>query len=212
MGEYRVMRASAALVALVGWAALFAQYVLLLRLTWNGIGPALATLRFISYFTVLSNLLVAVATTMAALGAVRGPARFFASARVRGGIALCIGVTGAIYFFVLSATWSPSGVQWLVDAALHYVVPVLYLSWWLLCAPHGDLRWGDPLLWMAFPAVFLAWTFLRGAWLHEYPYPFLDVDALGPGPVLRNSLGITALFVALGFALVAIDRARVRER
>ncbi|HEY0231840.1 MAG TPA: Pr6Pr family membrane protein [Dokdonella sp.] len=201
-----------AIVAAVAWSALLLQYVLLIGSTRDTIGPWFATLQFFSFFTILSNLLVALTTTYALLEARSRVGTFFTSAAVRGGVALCIGVTGLIYFLVLSSTWAPTGMQWLVDKQLHYAVPVLYLAWWLACAEHRQLRWSDPLRWLLFPGVYLVWTLLRGAWLHEYPYPFVDVDAIGYAAMLRNSVGIGVLFALLGFGLVAIDRALPRRR
>jgi hypothetical protein len=46
--------------------------------------------------------------------------------------------------------------------------------------------------------------------VHEYPYPFIDVDALGYAIVLRNAAGIAALFVGLGLVVVALDRLLAR--
>lgn len=200
-----------AIVAAVAWLALVAQYGLLLVGSWNEVGPWLATLRYFSFFTILSNLLVALTATYALTAPRSRAGRFFASASMRGGVALCIGVTGLIYFFVLSSTWAPTGAQWLVDKALHYAAPLLYWVWWIACTPHGRLRWSDSLRWVLFPCAFLAWALLRGAWLHEYPYPFLEVDRLGHAAVLRNSLLIGALFIALGLLIVALDRALMRR-
>jgi len=51
-------RGFAALVAAVATFALVLQYVLLIRATLGTVGPAFATVRFFTYFTILSNLLV----------------------------------------------------------------------------------------------------------------------------------------------------------
>ena len=71
---------------------------------------------------------------------------------------------------------------------------------------HGDLRLADVPRWLLFPGAYLLWCLLRGAWVHEYPYPFIDVDALGWPIVLRNAVGVLMLFVVAGIVLVAIDR------
>ena len=197
---------SAAIIALVAWAALVLQYVLLIGSTLHDIGPLLGTLRFFSFFTILCNLLVALTTTFALIRGQSAVGDFFASSHVRGGVALCIGMVCGIYFFVLASTWSAQGAQWLVDVMLHYAVPALYLIWWIVCVPHVRLVWSDALRWLLFPIVYLAGTLLRGAWLHEYPYPFVDVGMLGIGAVARNALGISILFLALGLVLVAFDR------
>ncbi len=206
MSKPQFDRLLAGVIAVVAWSALILQYVLLIELTNNNIGILLGSLRYFSFFTILSNLLVALTTTYALLRKPSVLRNFFTSPFVRGGAALCIGITLSIYFAVLSATWAPQGAQWLADVTLHYAVPVLYLAWWGACVPHGRPLWSDVLRWLLLPATYLALILLRGAWLHEYPYPFIDVAVLGAGIVTRNCVGISVLFVAFGLALVGFDR------
>ena len=203
---HRSARSSAALVAAVATFALALQYVLLLRLTLGTIGPLLATVRFFTYFTILSNLLVLLVTATFAFAPGSGCGRWFARPVVRGAVALYIGVTLGIYATILRALWQPQGAQWWADSSLHYAVPGLYLLWWLFAVPHGVLRWGDLLRWQLFPLAYVCWVFLRGAWAHEYPYPFLDSGLLALPDVVRNCAGVFVLFLALGAVLVAIDR------
>ena len=193
-------RPAAALVALLAASAVVLQYVLLLRLATDGF--AFATLRFLSYFTILSNLAVVAACVAAA----RGGRSWLAGPRALGAVALYIAVTGLVYVLVLRHMCQPQGWQWWADAGLHYATPLAYLAWWIALAPHGRLRWRDPGAWLLFPFAFLVWTLLRGAWLSEYPYPFIDVGTLGLAAVLRNAAGICVVFVTLGALLVALDR------
>ena len=192
--------------SLVAWSALVIQYVLLVQATWDGIGPALATVQFFSYFTILSNLLVAVVLSLSINDARSRLHRAAKNPCVRGAVAVYISITGCIYFFVLSTQWAPQGWQWLTDIALHYVVPTIYLAWWVTSTRHGSLRWTDAVRWLVLPLVFLIWVFVRGAWLGVYPYSFVDVAALGVGAVITNSIGVCLLFVAVGLLFVAIDR------
>lgn len=197
----RTGRVVAALIAALALGSLLLQYVLMLELVRTSIGPWMGTLRYFSYFTILSNvgvLLVAVHAALASPG-------FFASARGRGALALYIGVTGAIYFLVLRHLWQPQGAQWWADTGLHYAAPLLYWAWWLGFVPHGGLRRGDALRWLAFPLAYLVWALLRGEWVHEYPYPFIDVGQLGWAKVARNALGMLAVFVAGGALIVWLD-------
>jgi hypothetical protein len=199
-------RALAALTAAVAAGCLMLQYVLLVGQTLDTIGPMLATVRFFSYFTILSNLLVLLATGTVAFAPWSRLGGFFAPARVRAGIALYIGVTMAIYFTILRHLWQPQGAQWWADSGLHYAVPVLYLAWWLCCVPHGRLGWSDLPRWLLFPLGYVLWVFLRGQWVAEYPYPFLDVGVHGWAIVLRNALGVFALFLLAGSGLLLLDR------
>ncbi|WP_036140806.1 Pr6Pr family membrane protein [Luteibacter sp. 9135] len=196
----------ALVVAAVAWPALMLQYWLSL---WSAPWPE-ATLRFFSFFTILSNLLVALVATAWVTGGSWAPVRFWRGPRVRGLAALSISVTCLVYAAVLQSLWHPMGPELVADRALHYVVPFLFLVWWIALLPHGSLDWGDALRWLGFPVVFLAWTLARGAVVHEYPYPFMDVRHLGYAAVLLNSALVGALFLGLGMGLVAMDRALAR--
>lgn len=201
-------KAMAGATAAVALAALVLQYVLLLALTRDNIGAALGTLRFFSYFTILSNIGVALVCLTAAVG--RGG--FFARSDVRGAVALYIGVTGLIYATILRHLWQPQGAQWWADSGLHYASPLLYLAWWLAFAPHGALGWRTLPRWLLFPLGYLVWVLVRGAWFGEYPYPFIDVGQLGLGRAGVNALGVLLAFLALGSALAWIDGLLARRR
>lgn len=205
-------RAFAGLVGAASLASLIGQYWLLIRLTLDTPGPLLATVRFLSYFTILSNLLVTATCAVAVFGGASRLARWLASVRVRGGIALAIGVTGTVYVTILRHLWQPQGAQWWVDSGLHYATPALYLAWWLLALPHGGLSWRDWSRWLLFPLLYVVWVFLRGQVVHEYPYPFLDVGVLGWPTVLRNAGGVLVLFLAFGAGLLGVDRLLGRRR
>ena len=199
-------RTLSALLAVIAGGALILQLVLLLSLTRDSIGPLLAIIRYFSFFTILSNIVVVLACSWVAFGtAARVESAF--TARLRGAAALYIAVTGGIYVTVLRSLWQPQGAQWVADMLLHYAVPLLYLLLWLVFSPKGRLRWSDALRWLLFPLAYLLWAMWRGTWAHEYPYPFLDVAVLGLPMVLRNAFAVAGLFLALGLVLVAIDRA-----
>ena len=200
----RSSRAFAALIAFVSAASLLLQYVLLLQLTRDTIGPALGTLRFFSYFTILSNIAV-VAVTWTAL---RNGTGWLATARARGAVALYIGITGIVYFLILRHLWQPQGWQWWADSGLHYAAPALYLVWWIGFVPHGALTLRDAATWLAFPLAYCIYALLRGAWLGEYPYPFLDAAQLGYPRTLLNALGVTVGFLIVAGILLSVDRLR----
>jgi hypothetical protein len=198
-------RAVMAIVGLVALVALVLQWVLLMRADGSALG---LNVRFFSYFTILSNIWVAlvgiaVATAAPSLG-------WFATARVRGAAALYIAVTGSIYITILDGLVSLAGAMYVADRLLHYVVPALYILAWLVTCPHRRLVWSDALRWLVFPLIYVIWTLARGATVHEYPYPFMDVDALGAARVAINSVLVAGLFAVLGLVLVAIDRTMPR--
>lgn len=194
-------RAWFAFTAAVAAAALLVQLVLVL-LGDDG-GPVARVVRFLSYFTVESNILVAVVCALLA----RDPSRDSARWRVAHlDSVLCITVTGLVYVNVLRGTVELEGLALVTDFVFHTLVPVLALVGWVLFGPHG--RWSLPVLRSAliFPVAYLVWTLVRGAAVGEYPYPFIDVAALGYPRALLNAVAVTALFAVLSGLLLLADR------
>lgn len=191
-------------LALIAWAAIGLQYVIVLRTPGS---PLALTINFVSYFTILCNILIAVVVT-APLVAPRSPMGLWSMrASVRTGAALFIAVVCVTYHNLLHNLWpSLEGAQWLANITLHYVVPILYLIDWLVFVRHGDLTWSAALRWLAVPVLYAIWTLIHGAATGWYPYPFADVTALGYGGVLINLVAFVAAFLGLGLALIAIDR------
>jgi hypothetical protein len=202
----RALRLWAALTASVAIASLMLQYALLLRATPGTEGAALATLRFLGYFTILSNGAVAAVCLACASGARDG----LAGPPARAAVALYIGITGLVYVLLLRTLWQPQGWQWWADSGLHYAVPVLYLLGWAFDR-HGGLGWRSLAVALLVPVAYLVWVLLLARWTGQYPYPFLDVAVLGMGATLRNVLTMALAFIALGSLLWKIDRSLARR-
>lgn len=204
-GLPHALRALAGLTAAVAVVALLLQYHLLLRTP--GLVAADATLRYLGYFTILSN--IGVAAVCLALA--RGRREGLAGPVPRAAVALFIGITGLIYVIILRPLWHPQGAQWWADAGLHYAVPVLYLLGWL-AGPHGGLHRRGLLSTLALPTVYLGWALLVGRLSGQYPYPFLDLGALGIALVARNTLSVAVVFVVCGALVWWLDGALAARR
>jgi hypothetical protein len=160
-------------------------------------------IRYFSYFTIQSNFIVCFIAASLVLRADRdGPLWRV----VRLDSVLCITVTGIVYVIVLRPLQHLSGLANVCDIGLHYVTPILALLGWLLFGPRP--RFARPALGYAtiFPVAWLAYTLIRGAFVHWYPYPFVDVDTHGYVRVAMNSVFVAALILALGAILVVLDR------
>ncbi|AKU15654.1 Pr6Pr family membrane protein [Luteipulveratus mongoliensis] len=201
-------RAWHGLVAAVATFALVFQLVLIVRgeSVLNQLEPASMTerlVRFVSYFTVLSNALIAYASATLT----RDPQR---SGRVWNVVRLSgivgITVTGIIHWFFLRPLLDLEGSSYVADKLLHVVVPLLAVIGWVVFGPRGRVQASDLLPSLIYPIVWLAYTLIRGAITGWYPYPFLDADDQGYGLVTVNCLGITALLLGVSAIAWYADR------
>ncbi|NOT51732.1 MAG: Pr6Pr family membrane protein [Chitinophagaceae bacterium] len=194
-------------IAGITWFALVLQLYLMLT------GPAASTLgtvntiiNFFSYFTILSNLMVAVSLTVSSVSPASAAGKFFSKITVCSAIALYIFIVGLVYNLVLRNLWKPEGWQLVADNLLHVIVPLFYVIFWILFTPKKSLGWMNILPWLIFPAVYLAYSLLRGASTGWYPYPFINADQLGYGKVVINSLLVLTAIVVFGLAIVGFNR------
>jgi hypothetical protein len=159
--------------------------------------------RFFAYFTIQSNLLVAISSTALA----RDPALDRAAWRVvRLAGLVGITVTGLVHFFLLRPLLDLDGSDWVADKWLHMLVPVLAVAAWAWAGPRPRFSWREAAYALVWPLAWLVWTLVVGQIDGWVPYPFLDAGEEGWGSVAVVSVGITALFGAL-FALAAwLDR------
>lgn len=196
-------RGAAAIIALTGWLALALQLAVTIYLNdQQGRTAAVAVWRFFGYFTILTNLLVAVTLTRVAAG--RSPGGPSPHASFLAGVMLAIVVVGLVYEGVLSGTVPAMGpFWWLADRTLHYAVPATFALWWLAFAPKHGLTAADPPRWLAFPLAYCAYAMARGAVDGWYPYFFIDVGALGYGRALVNAAGLALVMLAAGYGVVA---------
>jgi hypothetical protein len=190
---------------ILGWAALGLQYALVLTGTL-GADSFTRSINFFSYFTILTNILAALALTLPWLAPESASGKFFARPTVRTAIAAYIIIVMTIVYFVLRHLTNLQGWDFVADVLLHYVMPVLFVIDWLFLVPKLTLKMKDSLGWLAFPVIYLVWTFIHGNYSGFYPYPFLNTSELGITRVLLNEAGLLAIFLVLGFILVSGGR------
>lgn len=207
-----VRRRLVTVAAVLGWAGLSIQLYLIFYSRWTLAASLMGGLvSFFSYFTVLTNTLVATVLTCELTPRESAARRWFLQPWVSSGIAVSIAVVGLGYNILLRHLWHPEGWQWLADELMHDVMPLLFLAWWWLCVPKGTLRFWHIALWVTYPMVYFAYSLLRGHLLATYPYPFLDVDKLGYPQVFVNAGGLLMGFVVISLLVIGLDRWRRRR-
>jgi hypothetical protein len=196
-----------AVAAVLGWTGLSIQLYLILLGRWE-LGASLlgGLVNFFSFFTVLTNTLVAVVLTWELTPRQSPARRWFLLPGVRSGIAVSIALVSLAYNLLLRHLWQPEGWQFVADELQHDVMPLLYIVYWWRYVPKGTLRLGHIGLWVIYPLVYFAYLLLRGDLLAAYPYPFIDVANLGYPQVFINAGGILAGFIGIALAVVGVDR------
>ncbi|MFJ3518544.1 Pr6Pr family membrane protein [Streptomyces sp. NPDC090131] len=175
----------------------------------------------LSYFTIWTNILVAV---VLGLSAARAWRRLPDVAPLyRGGMLLFALITGLVFHLVLANPSSPfnvvadldrlTGAKAVAGRLLHTVTPAGALLDFLLLTARRTLRPRHAAQWLAYPLVYVTFALIRGALLapgtaRRYTYPFIDVAQYGYARVALNAVVLGAAFYALGLALVAADRFR----
>jgi hypothetical protein len=126
-----------------------------------------------------------------------------------------VGLRGAVVLYVLIA-----GVVWnllltersmgytVANFLLHVGVPVLAVSDWLLVGRgQGRVHWWHPVAWLTYPALYVvvAVVILNEAG-RRAPYYFLDPASVGVATVLLNVSVLGGGVLAVGYALLAVNR------
>jgi hypothetical protein len=201
------MRISAAVGALLGWVALVLQlYLVLVQSPPGAVAMVGAVITYFSFFTILTNILVALVFSATVLPPGAGWGQFFSRPSVQAGAAAYIAIVGIVYRLLLRQLWNPQGLQWVADVILHDVIPVGYVLYWLLFASRTGLRWKDAVGWLAYPGAYLVYVLARGAVSGLYPYPFMDVKVLGYGGVFAHTAVLLLVFLGMGLLVVAVGR------
>ncbi len=200
-----------ALLAAIAWAGVLLQLWLSIDLArTNGKSAIDGVVAYLGYFTVLSNLFVALAATLPLAARNSRLGQWFARPSVRGCATTAIVCVGIGYHLLLREIWDPQGWQLVADMVLHYVVPIGALAYWVGFPPRTPIHWRAPLAWCLYPMAYGVYALLRGEMMGTYPYPFIDVASLGYARVLGNTVVLLACFAVMGSLVVLIARQSAR--
>lgn len=192
-------RLTAAIVALVAMVSVVALFFYNLE-TGRYDTPRNAVWAMARFFTILTNIAVAITFATAALRRNGIGAPWIAA------LTLAVILTGGVYHTLLRGiTVLESYGAW-ADNGLHSFVPVAALLWWLLYAPKRTLRYADLPMFIVWPCVYIAYALARGARDGIYPYPFMDLTELGSLSVATNLAGLLLALLLGGVVFVMIGR------
>ncbi|MGB6777089.1 MAG: Pr6Pr family membrane protein [Terriglobales bacterium] len=209
----KIARFSAAIIVLLAWHALALQlYLVIVTARATGVPVGTAVTNYFSFFTISTNLLIALVLTLSLKTTPSNASTFALRPTVQSAIAVYIVIVGIVYSLALRSLWAPEGLQKIADVILHDAIPLLYLLYWLMFVRTGNdksknsLRFRDVPTWLAYPALYLVYSLVRGAITGIYLYPFIDVGKLGYAHVALNAFVLLCAFLGTSLLLVAIAR------
>jgi len=207
----RLARLAAAAIAGLGLYGLLLQlYVVIDTARATGVPVTTAISNYFSFFTILTNLLVALVLTLSLRTTPSTLSVYAGRATVQSAVAVYIAIVGMVYSLVLRNLWDPEGLQKIADVILHDAIPVLYLLYWLAFGRKGkdddSLRFSRVLTWLAYPLLYLVYSLIRGVITGIYLYPFIDAGKRGYPRVALNAVVLLFAFLGMSLFLVAIDR------
>lgn len=171
--------------------------------TGDGLSGALSRLTdTLSYFTIWSNVVVAVSVTLLALR----PTRDTLLRRVlRLDGLLMITVTAIVYQVLLAPTATVEGWSRVTDPILHVVTPLVTVVVWAVWGPRGWITGRLVPAALVVPVAWIAWMLARGAVVDAYPYGFANVTELGYAGVAGTLLMILLFGVVVAAVFWALD-------
>ncbi|MCL2515982.1 MAG: Pr6Pr family membrane protein [Microbacteriaceae bacterium] len=167
----------------------------------GGINP----FNFFGYFTIQSNLLLALVLVLSGTGLGRWSVGL---PYARGAVTVYIVIVGVVYGTLLAPLAEAGGVPvpW-ANTILHNVSPVLAALDWLVVGDRPRLRWSRLWVLLPYPAVWVAVVLARGATDGWVPYPFL-APSQGYGVVAAYCGAIFVLALAFGAIAWLVTRWR----
>jgi len=191
--------------AILTWVTIITQYWLIVR-SGDFDSITAATIRYLGYFTILTNILVGLAFTAPFLNPNSKIRAFFERQTVRAAIALYILVVAVVYWALLASIHNPVGLSAIANIGLHLVLPVLYIIDWLAFSSKGSMSFKSLPYWVAYPMAYGILNIIRGQLTGFYPYPFLNITELGLGSVAMNMLGFTSIYLIGGALFIILGR------
>lgn len=196
-------------VAIAAWSGVLLQLWLYFIMAHEKGKPASAAwIAFTGYFTIFTNLFIALICTLPSWGVKFRSLAWLDRLSVRGCAVTASLLVAIAYHFLLRELWAPQGMQWIADIILHYVVPGGALAHWAIMRHPVVLPWTLPLRWCSYPFIFLGYAMVRGEILDSYPYPFIDVNAIGYPQAILNACALILGYSLLGFLVLWISRLR----
>lgn len=187
---------------LLGWLAIIGQFILMIQNRQADVTETI--IRFFSFFTILTNILVALYFTSRITIFKNTSLSKLSNSGNLTALTAFILVVGLVYQFILRGTWQPTGLQRIIDELLHSVIPFFVLLYWLKFANNTDLIFKNIKIWLWYPIGYFLYIIIRGHFSDFYPYPFVNVTEIGYSQVFINAVLVSLFFLFIMGTLIFI--------
>jgi len=175
------------------------------------IASGFSLVNFFSYFTNLSNIFAAVVLLFGAFSLITRPEPTVSADIMRGTAVVCMALVGLVFSVLLRNEDLGHLSPW-VNIVLHYIMPVVVVAEWLYQPPQTRLAVTQVWLWLIFPALYLAYSLIRGAVVGFYAYPFFNpAKSGGYRGVALYCVAILLAFLLCCWLLLTVGNTRQRQ-
>lgn len=193
--------------------------LLTLGVFYVGQGPIDITWKFLKYYTNMSNYFVFAVFVIVLADNVK---RVFAGEKegnnrkvrtLKFMTTVMILVTFLVYATLLGKPFTADFWRDIGNLSYHVFAPLLFIIDYFLFEEKKSVSVFAPLLSLIIPLLYVCYTFILGAAIpdYEYPYFFLDVNKLGYGGVMVWVIILVAVFTVLGYLLWLYNRITVEN-
>lgn len=184
--------------------AVITQFILMIQNRQTDIFETI--IRFFSFFTILTNILVALYFTVRVFKITKKPMFLFNKLGSLTAITVFILLVGIVYQIILRSIWKPEGLQRLIDELLHSIIPLYFFIYWFKFSKKEDTNFSIFKYWLIYPVVYFIFIIIRGSFSKFYPYPFVNANELQLHQIAINFMAITFFILFLYVILLFISR------
>jgi hypothetical protein len=184
---------------------------------------------FYVYFTNISNFLCLGVMVAALIQTAKKKEDSYVSAAP---VLKFVGMLGILLTFLVfnimlaGAPGRDPQLNWRIGSlTFHVILPILYIADWFLFYERKKCRWYYPIVSAGFPLAYAIFLLIHaaifrfdssiltptGTGVLIYPYFFVNLDTQGEGGVLMWIVILAAVFVAVGFAFLGLDRLEKKQ-
>ena len=200
------------ILGLFVWSILILMFVRNARGQIDALSGFLAGIKSYRYYTMQTNLLVAIWLTLAVVFNFNSDRLKKVEGALKGGITIYIIITFLGYAIMLSSGYTYTTPYCIItNLAIHYIVPIAFVLDWIFIVKKVKYKWVNLAFWIIYPILYIIWSVINGKFFGSYLYYFFDFEVIGLGYYFLVLGILVVVFLVLGSILILINKAVIRD-